>query len=262
VAGRLARGRGGAASLWICASLLCLTLPVSIAWRLYTDNADLTGQLIYPYWLPTFLYCFAAGALIALLAEAQRAGIVDLRRLGTFCADRWAPVVLAVALVAFVTSPLGGPAGFVAVTFAEDQVRTSGSATIACLLLCVVVFGPARVPTNRFLGQRWMVASGRWSYGIYLWHVPVLVVLEDEITFPTGVVGLVWRLAWVLGISVALGAATYVWVERPTMDWSRRPHLPGRVRRDPVDDQSAIARTSAQPDEAAPAVQRSTSPDA
>lgn len=261
--GWLARRRPGAASLWICASLLLLSFPVSIGWRLYTDNADLTGQLIYPFWLPTFLYCFAAGALVALLAEAQRAGLVDLRRLGIFCADRWAPVVLAVALVALVTSPLGGPAGFVAVTFSEDQVRTSGSAAIACLLLCVVVFGPAHVPTNRFLSQRWMVASGRWSYGIYLWHVPVLVVLEDEMTFPVGVTGLVWRLAWVLGISVALGAATYVWVERPTMDWSRRPYLPGtRVRRDPADDQSASARTSAQPDNAGPAVQRNTSPDA
>ena len=53
------------------------------------------------------------------------------------------------------------------------------------------------------------------------------MVLEQDITFPDGVVGLVWRLVWVLGISVPLGAATYAWVERPTMDWSRRPHLPG-----------------------------------
>jgi peptidoglycan/LPS O-acetylase OafA/YrhL len=262
-AGWLARRRRGATSLWILASLLCLSLPVSIGWRLYTDNADLSGQLTYPYWLPTFLYCFAAGAAVALLSEAQRAGIVDLRRLGAFCADRWAPVVLAVALVTLVTSPLGGPAGFVAVTFAEDQVRTSGSAAIACLLLCVVVLGPAHVPTNRLLSQRWMVAAGRWSYGIYLWHVPVLVVLEEDITFPDGVAGLLWRLVWVLGIAVPLAAATYAWVERPTMDWSRRPHLPGtRGRRDPVDSQSASATTSAQPAEAAPAVQRSASPDA
>ncbi|HYJ27842.1 MAG TPA: acyltransferase [Nocardioides sp.] len=261
--GWLARRRQGATSLWICVVLLSLSVPVSIGWRLFTANADIRGQLIYPYWLPAFLYCFAAGALVALLAEAQRAGIVHLRRLGTFCADRWAPVVLAVALVALVTSPLGGPTGFVPVTFAEDQVRTSGSAAIACLLLCVVVFGPTHVPTNRFLSLRWMVAAGRWSYGIYLWHVPVLVVLQEEITFPDGVAGLVWRLVWVLGISVALGAATYAWVERPTMAWSRRPHLPGtRRRRDPADDQSASAMTSTQQDKAAPAVQRSTSPDA
>ena len=64
--------------------LLSLSLPVSIGWRLCTENADLRGQLIYPYWLPAFLFCFAAGALVALLAEAQRAGIVHLRRLGTF----------------------------------------------------------------------------------------------------------------------------------------------------------------------------------
>ena len=90
---------------------------------MFTDNADLRGQLIYPYWLPTFLYCFAAGAIVALLAEGQRAGIVHLRRLGTFCADRWAPVVLAVALVAARHLTARRSSGFVPVTFAEDQVR-------------------------------------------------------------------------------------------------------------------------------------------
>ena len=127
-------------------------------------------------------------------------------------------MVLTVALVALVTSPLGGPAGFVPVTFAEDQVRTSGSAAIACLLLCVVVFGPAHVPTNRFLSLRWMVAACKcWSYGIYLWHVPVLVVLQERDHLPR-------RRGWA-GLATGCGcsgSAQSHSVLRPTPGWSAR----------------------------------------
>lgn len=261
VTGQLARRRSGVASLWICALLISLALPISIGWRLWTAESDLTGQLIYPYWLPAFLFCFAGGALVALLVEGRRAGLVTLRGLRSLCTDRWAPVVLTLALVALATSPLGGPSGFVPVTFAEDQVRTFAAAAIACLLLCVVVFGPPVVPTNQLLSRRWLVAIGRWSYGIYLWHVPVIVILERDITFPDGVIGLLWRLVWVLGISIPLGAATYAWVERPTIAWARRPHLP-RLRGRRADDHSASTTTSAQPETASPAAQRSTSPEA
>lgn len=262
VTGQLARRRSGVASLWICASLISLALPISIGWRLWTAESDLTGQLLYPYWLPAFLFCFAGGALVALFAEARRAHIVTLRGLSSLCADRWAPVVLALALVALATSTLGGPSGFVPVTFAEEQVRTLAAASIACLLLCVVVFGPSGVPTNQLLSRRWLVAIGRWSYGIYLWHVPVIVILERDIAFPDGVVGLLWRLVWVLGISIALGAATYAWVERPTIAWSRRPRLPvSSGRRVRAGDQSASTTTSTQPSAASPVAQRSTSPE-
>ncbi|WP_308213232.1 acyltransferase family protein [Nocardioides pinisoli] len=263
VTGRLARRGSGTASLWTCAALISLALPISIGWRLWTAEADLTGQLLYPYWLPSFLFCFAGGALVALLAEAQRARLVPLSGLVRFCADRWAPLVLTLALVALATSSLGGPSGFVPVTFGEDQLRTFTAASIACLLLCVVVFGPPQVPTNQLLSRRWFVAIGRWSYGIYLWHLPVIVILERDITFPDGVLGLLWRLVWVLGISIPLGAATYAWVERPTIAWSRRPHLAGfRGRRAPAGDQSASSSTSAQPATAGPATQRNTSPEA
>ena len=109
-----------------------------------------------------------------------------------------------------------------------------------------------------------MVAVGRWSYGdLPLARAGHRDPASGTSPSPTAWLGLVWRLVWVLGISVPLGAATYAWVERPTMAWSRRPHLPGsRRRRDRADDQQRQhddqhpARTRP-----SPAAQRSTSPD-
>ncbi|MEV7972886.1 acyltransferase family protein [Cellulomonas sp. NPDC089187] len=50
---------------------------------------------------------------------------------------------------------------------------------------------------------------GRRSYGLYLWHWPVLVLLRSR-----GLTGLGWDLAAVAA-TVALAAASYRWVEQP-----------------------------------------------
>jgi peptidoglycan/LPS O-acetylase OafA/YrhL len=258
--GRLARRWSGITSFWILVSLLGLSVPVSLGWRRWTTEADLAGQLTYPYWLPSFLFCFAGGALVAVLVEAHRASIVSISGIRSFCSDRWAPLVVALGLVVLATSSLGGPTGFVPVSFSEEQVRTWSAALIALVLLCVVVLGPSPAPTNRLLSTSWFVAVGRWSYGIYLWHVPVIVVLERDITFPDGTIGLLWRLVWVLGISIPLGAATYAWVERPTMAWARRPYRRGMPGRRVLErDDTASSSTATQPRAATPAATRSSS---
>ncbi|WP_307807887.1 acyltransferase family protein [Nocardioides xinjiangensis] len=262
-AGVAARRLPAERAVWLCVAAISLSFPISIAWRLRTEQADLAGQLTYPYWLPSFLFCFAAGALVALLAEAQRAGIVGLGRVEAFLADSWAVPVVVLALGLLATSPLGGPTGFVPVTFAEDQVRSWSAMAMAWLLLASVVLGRRRLPLNRLLGTRWFAATGRWSYGIYLWHIPVIVVLERDLTFPDGPVGLLYRLAWILALSIPLGAATYAWVERPTMAWSRHPLLPWtRDRRERAQGRQTSASTSAHPDAPSATAHRSSSPDA
>ncbi|WP_367650800.1 acyltransferase family protein [Nocardioides sp. zg-1308] len=262
ISGHLARRLSGVRAFWLCTAGLALSLPVSIGWRTWASKADLLGQLTYPYWLPSFLYCFAGGAFVALLVEARRARIVTAGRLTALVSDPWAPLVIALAFTLVATSSLGGPTGFVPVTFAEEQVRSWSAASIAWLLLCVVVLAPLDVPLSRLLGTRWFSAVGRWSYGIYLWHVPVVVVLERDLTFPDGLLGLVWRLACVLAISIPLGAATYAWVERPTIAWSRRwSGAAGDGRRLLGRKPSATASTSSQPNAPAPAATRSTSTD-
>ena len=86
-----------------------------------------------------------------------------------------------------------------------------------------VVIGSLVLHTDSRLSGalRWgpMPALGRWSYGIYLWHLPLIrlatPVLGETLAVTTG--------AALLAIPVA--AASYRFVEQPVLKWSRRPQL-------------------------------------
>lgn len=245
----------------VTAALILLSVPISFAYRRWVEVEDLESYLTYSFWLPAFLFCFAGGAMVAHLVEGERAELVTLQRIRRFCADPWALPVLTVAVAALATSSVAGPNGFAAVTYVEHQVRVLCATAVALLLLVAAVLSPSTAPLNRILSTRVATAIGRWSYGIYLWHLPVIVVLERDITFPDGTIGLLWRLTWVLGISIPLGAATYAWVERPIMAWARRPYLrgmPGRRALD-RDGTTASSSTATQPSTATPAATRSSS---
>ena len=68
---------------------------------------------------------------------------------------------------------------------------------------------------------RWgpLPVLGLWSYGIYLWHLPLMrlaePVLGDTLAVATG--------AALMAVPVA--AASYHYVEQPLLQWSRRPRL-------------------------------------
>ncbi len=68
---------------------------------------------------------------------------------------------------------------------------------------------PETLP-QRLLGIAPLRAIGDWSYSLYLWHWPLLVVLEARY----GTVSAIARLDLVL-LALALAALTYRWVEQP-----------------------------------------------
>jgi len=51
---------------------------------------------------------------------------------------------------------------------------------------------------------------GAWSYSLYLWHWPVLVLVEARFGTPSG-----WAKLWLVLASVLFSAATYTLVEQP-----------------------------------------------
>ena len=62
-----------------------------------------------------------------------------------------------------------------------------------------------------------LLAVGTISYGVYLWHLPVLWTVSE----------LGWAktpLWWVFVVGMSIGAATlsWHWVEKPAIAWSRR----------------------------------------
>lgn len=249
----LARHLSQRRGFWTTTALLLTAVPISVAWRWWVDNEDLGRLFTYSYWLPGFLACFASGALVAHAVEGSRAGVVDLDRVRRVAADPWALVVLAVAVALLGTSRLGGANGFqTPISFGEHLVRATCATLVAVTLLVAAVLGPHSTPLNQALSSRWFQAIGRWSYGIFLWHLPLIVILDRDVSFPAGPMGLLWRLVLTLGLAIPLGAATYAWVERPTLAWSRRRVSSGRA--------TAIPSTSNQPSTPTPAPSRSDAP--
>lgn len=277
VSGVFARRWPPATALRIVAGLMWLSLPITIGWWAWIQANDLAIHFTYSFWLPGYLVCFAGGALIGLYAEAQAAGIADPSRVRRVASDPWALPLFLVAVALLSTSTLGGPDGWVPHSFFQDQVRLAASTLIALVLLAVVVFGPVTAPVSRLMSTRVLTASGRWSYSIYLWHLPLLVILGDELTAPEGsVADLLYTLIWALGLTIPLSAATYVWIEQPAIDWSRRPmrlRLPVSYRRRErgrrIADTTAAtpkpassSTTSAHPVDATSAARASSAPDA
>ena len=91
------------------------------------------------------------------------------------------------------------------------------------------VQGRDRTPA-RWLRTRPLVAAGRGSYSLYLWHVPVFLVVGEEATALSEPV----RCAVGVGVSAALAWASYTYVERPFMVWTVARAAQRRPR--PADD--------------------------
>jgi peptidoglycan/LPS O-acetylase OafA/YrhL len=120
---------------------------------------------------------------------------------------RWALALRAGALVAV---------GWLAAEVAFSSWRSSwtyrgglGLVAIAVAVVVAAVVAAPDDPLARFLALRPLVALGRISYGLYLWHWPVYMILNssrlDLEWLPTQTVR--------LGVTVALATASYLLVE-------------------------------------------------
>jgi peptidoglycan/LPS O-acetylase OafA/YrhL len=75
------------------------------------------------------------------------------------------------------------------------------------------------------LGSAPLRALGTLSYGVYLWHMPILYGLQLHERFPERFVP---ALAWVVPLTFALATASWFVVERPALTLSARVLAPRR----------------------------------
>jgi peptidoglycan/LPS O-acetylase OafA/YrhL len=185
--------------------------------------------------LPALMDWFAIGMGFAVLAADWEAGGSLIGWLARLAQHPWACWLLALGCFfagirfqggdLFLT--LYGPATHVAIGLGAGLfvlpaiARDQGSGTI-----------PLRLLTSRAL--TWL---GTISFGIYLWHVPVLILLRGPFTpqpRPIGAGALIALFAAVLAGAVVLGAASWHLLERPILS-SR-----ARGRPDPASTSIAI----------------------
>jgi peptidoglycan/LPS O-acetylase OafA/YrhL len=166
-------------------------------------------------WPPTFFSWFAAGML---LAEWVHSPIGLPHRLAR---RRVLMAVIAVCAYLVAASPLAGPAGLALGTDLQFAVKTAMGSLAAFALVAPLVLD--RPDTgHRLLGSTPMVTLGRWSYGLFIWHLAALDMVFPVIgTFPfTGRMPTVLVLTLIFGVAIA--AVSYALVESPAREALRR----------------------------------------
>jgi len=166
-------------------------------------------------WPPAYASWFAAGMLLAEWAVSPVGRPHNLAR------NRFA--ITAVTLVAYLisASPLAGPKDLVPATLAQFVIRTSMGAVVAWGLLAPLVLDRPEAP-HRILGSRVMETLGRWSYGLFVWHLAALVMVFPMVgTFMfNGDLIVVFVLTTLLGYAMA--AVSYALIESPCRNALRR----------------------------------------
>lgn len=165
--------------------------------------------------LPAYAPYFAVGMLAAVLAHG-----VTLRR-------RWTWLLLGAGALLVLGDAYW--AADAATRGSHDQAlriwRDLPAATGFALVI-LAVGTAARAP--RLLVARPVVKVGDLSYGIYLWHVPLMLFLRSQGLLPLFTTGAVLVA---LPLTLLVAGASWRWVERPAQDAARRLAARGSARR-------------------------------
>lgn len=204
------------------APLIAAVAAVSLSWAYipWTELGLPAG--INPHTLPAaFASWFAVGILLAEFVAAPPRALLALYSAPW---SKWLWWAGAALIFWSTTSTRLYTEGFVQASAPEFLGRTGSGALIAwCLLSPIVLADPAARFT--VLGSRPMLALGRWSYGIFLWHVVVLQLLFGVLGVPMfgGHMATMWIAT--LAATIVVAAASYAWVEEPARRAAGQPAL-------------------------------------
>jgi peptidoglycan/LPS O-acetylase OafA/YrhL len=185
---------------------------------------ELGVDVVVERWLPARWPDFAAGMLLAELAFFPRLwGTARVRRLAR---DTTGCLLVAAGTYVLATTSVAGPLTLGAVSGLQLSVRHLLSAVVAFALLA-----PLTIGTGGWWATGLSTPPVRWvgtvSYGLFLWHLPVLTALLSVTGLPVFRGGAVPLLALGLPISLGLAWASLHLIELPAMRWAaRRAPLP------------------------------------
>ena len=225
----------------LAGTIFVVTAVCTVAWRLLVVAQGWYATWTYPHWVLAYFVAFGCGAAMSCLLEARTTALG--RKLSRLTRRPEPLLLLALAVAAVGMSPLGGPHNYDPVSDAERHVRLACNVIVASLLIAVVVFADSPHWFSRALGHKSVVAMGRWSYGIFLWHMSVILVLDTLVTQRRSIFGFFIWVGAIAAVSVPLGAATFAWIERPAIRWSKKgePRRTGLLTSPPDSDEAAVS---------------------
>lgn len=186
---------------------------LSCIFRLITSSQkyDLAND-----WLPSYLDVFALGMLLAVVTVAVERGMVgDWWR----SVPRSAAVWWAAAAALFVTaSNMNMPQALVTLPVGKYFLHHLLAGTIGALIVCpAVIHDKAGGRIRAFLGSPVMRSIGLISYGIFLWHVPLMAQVVKWMGERPFFVDFWTLMFWSVPLTFVAAWATYVLIERPLM---------------------------------------------
>lgn len=200
-------------------------------------------------WPPAFFSWFAAGMLLAELTVSPLSIAHRLARRRVLMA------AVAAAAFAVAASPWAGPEGLTPGTSGQFALKVAMGSVVAAALVAPLVLDRPDTP-HRLLGSAAMVTLGRWSYGLFVWHLAALAMVFPVIgEFPfNGAMPAVLALTLVFGFAIA--AVSYALVESPCREALRRWEYRRRQPVPPLD--SSVDSTPEPPPGSAAAVTAAT----
>jgi peptidoglycan/LPS O-acetylase OafA/YrhL len=182
--------------------VLVVVTAASFVWSVVSTASD---PLAAYFSTPARAFELGLGALVALVASRAAAGWSRTVR-GLVCSAGLLLILL--ACVAY-----------------DDQTAFPGWAAAvpvvgSALVLLAGAGGQAEQPLPvRALGVLPMRTVGDWSYSLYLWHWPVLIIAERKLGHGLGF----WRTLLCVAVVFVLSAVTYRFVEQPFRSPRRFP---------------------------------------
>jgi len=203
VALALSRLRGDAARFRI--PLLCAAVVLSLGWAwMPVPTPD---HIAHTNWLPGYVPWFAAGMILAELVTVPTTWVHRL------AARRVLMGTIAVAAFALAATPLAGPETLTDLKPWEFCFKTAFGAIMSFALLAPLTLAPRT--HHRILASRPALTVGRWSYGVFIWHLAVLSIVFPVFGIPAFGGHFWFVLAVTIVLSLAVASVSYALVEEP-----------------------------------------------
>jgi len=209
VAGLLASAVGLRARLGLALGAAGVSTALMATW--FVPGQDATR--VY-YGTDTHLMGLMVGAALAFAwASPKRAWLAS----PTWRRRRRPAVALALVVL-----------GALASTLTEETPLTfRGGITLASLATAVLIAGLLPVGSapsrwRRLMGAPALGWVGRRSYGIYLWHWPVIVIVGQDVRTAPGSLDHLLSRGWCVLVTLALADLSYRFVEAPIRAWGFR----------------------------------------
>jgi peptidoglycan/LPS O-acetylase OafA/YrhL len=158
--------------------LFALLLVVGVGFDLAQAHHLLTHSQAL-LWLPAYLDWFCAGMFLALLSCAPDGLGRAASTLRAWASAPGTCFLIAAVVFAISALPIGVPRTLAPATAWQWTLQHELFLVAAFFVMLPLVVGPSGV-AHRVLGSRVGHVMGDLSYGIYLWHVPLMIWLQRK----------------------------------------------------------------------------------